>query len=226
MNIIFIRIVYLSIIFLFSTINLHADIIGSKHDLSATNFYGNYAGASTEVCVFCHAPHGGSEELDGPLWNRKVTDTSAYILYNGNQEVPNNPTLLCLSCHDGVSATGAMSAVNAQDTHNIINSPGAGHENQPATPNCYACHFSGDIYPGPEWTIGPDLTNDHPVSISYADAKSKNPSGFEPNPLNGLKLNNGNVECSSCHDPHDTTNPLFLRVSNTDSGLCNSCHIK
>lgn len=34
------------------------------------------------------------------------------------------------------------------------------------------------------------------------------------------------VECASCHDPHTTANPTFLRVSNASSGLCLSCHTK
>ncbi|HEX5804029.1 MAG TPA: cytochrome c3 family protein [Azospira sp.] len=34
------------------------------------------------------------------------------------------------------------------------------------------------------------------------------------------------VECDSCHDPHTEANPTFLRVSNTGSGVCLSCHVK
>lgn len=36
------------------------------------------------------------------------------------------------------------------------------------------------------------------------------------------------VECASCHDPHTTENPTFLRISNTTtpSGLCLTCHVK
>lgn len=34
------------------------------------------------------------------------------------------------------------------------------------------------------------------------------------------------VECGSCHDPHSSTNNTFLRVSNTGSGVCLSCHVK
>ena len=34
------------------------------------------------------------------------------------------------------------------------------------------------------------------------------------------------VECGSCHDPHSDTNATFLRVSNTGSGVCLSCHVK
>lgn len=34
------------------------------------------------------------------------------------------------------------------------------------------------------------------------------------------------VECGSCHDPHNNTNPTFLRIANTGSNLCLSCHVK
>jgi predicted CXXCH cytochrome family protein len=34
------------------------------------------------------------------------------------------------------------------------------------------------------------------------------------------------VECASCHDPHTSTNPTFLRVSNTGSAVCLTCHNK
>lgn len=47
----------------------------------------------------------------------------------------------------------------------------------------------------------------------------------------GSDFGNGNtlepsVECGSCHDPHTTENPTFLRVSNNGSGLCLACHTK
>jgi predicted CXXCH cytochrome family protein len=34
------------------------------------------------------------------------------------------------------------------------------------------------------------------------------------------------VECGSCHDPHGTANPTFLRVTTTGSGICLTCHNK
>ncbi len=34
------------------------------------------------------------------------------------------------------------------------------------------------------------------------------------------------VECASCHNPHTSTNPTFLRISNTGSAVCLACHIK
>jgi predicted CXXCH cytochrome family protein len=34
------------------------------------------------------------------------------------------------------------------------------------------------------------------------------------------------VECASCHDPHTSVNPTFLRISNAGSGVCLACHVK
>ena len=34
------------------------------------------------------------------------------------------------------------------------------------------------------------------------------------------------VECASCHDPHVSANPTFLRISNAGSAVCLACHIK
>ena len=34
------------------------------------------------------------------------------------------------------------------------------------------------------------------------------------------------VECASCHDPHTSDNPTFLRISNAGSAVCLACHVK
>ncbi|RZI42023.1 hypothetical protein EGT07_15625 [Herbaspirillum sp. HC18] len=34
------------------------------------------------------------------------------------------------------------------------------------------------------------------------------------------------VECASCHDPHTSAQPTFLRISNANSAVCLACHIK
>ncbi len=210
-----------------------ASIVGSKHDLSTTNYYGDYSGATTQICIFCHTPHGGDQGI-GPLWNRRITDTSSFTLYGGVTGKPNNPTMVCLSCHDGVSGEGDMSAVNAYDTHNIINNPGSGLDNHPVDPNCKACHhgmfgLGGGMYPDKVWRIGPDLSNDHPVSVSYSSAEGRFPGQFNAAQsviAAGLKLPGGNVECVSCHDVHNPANGTFLRLKNSDSSLCKTCHLK
>ena len=65
----------------------------------------------------------------------------------------------------------------------------------------------------------------HPVGIDYGLAqlwsrgKLKDPSQLDP----ALKLKNGQVTCSSCHDPNSQL-PAKLVIENIDSGLCLSCH--
>jgi predicted CXXCH cytochrome family protein len=34
------------------------------------------------------------------------------------------------------------------------------------------------------------------------------------------------VECASCHDPHTSDNPTFLRIANTGSAVCLAFHTK
>ena len=34
------------------------------------------------------------------------------------------------------------------------------------------------------------------------------------------------VECASCHDPHTSAQPTFLRIANTGSAVCLACHDK
>lgn len=200
-------------------------IVGSKHDLSASNYYGSTSEASREVCVFCHTPHGSNdaEISGGPIWNRKITDMSKFEMYGGGAGSPNYISLLCLSCHDGVSTEGMTSAVSAYDGHNLLNPPNS----DSGSPSCVACHPSGGDFPSQIWQIGPILTDDHPVSIDYAEAVAANPIGdFKAVPDADMKLFGGKVECASCHDVHNPDFGMFLRKSNTQSALCYSCHNK
>lgn len=93
---------------------------------------------------------------------------------------------------------------------------------------------------------GRNLTDDHPISFSMAGAYTDKGSAYLNNPatiVTGVKFYGSNmrIECGSCHDPHvaygrDANgnpsaygNPIyrpFLRVDNTGSKLCLSCHNK
>ena len=58
-------------------------VVGTKHDLSST-----LAGASTQVCVFCHTPHGSNVDtvLQGsaPLWNQDLSATASFGVYDSD----------------------------------------------------------------------------------------------------------------------------------------------
>jgi len=103
--------------------------------------------------------------------------------------------------------------------------------------------------------IGTDLRNDHPVGITFPSVNGQGTDFNTPGGVKGTTKyfdtnGNGNfdsadvrlygdsgpakVECASCHDPHgvpsagpgSTFRPTFLRVANTSSTLCLTCHSK
>ncbi len=97
----------------------------TKHNLAANT--DTVAAGTTEVCVFCHTPHGGRTDVAGggaPLWNRALPSGTGYQNYTspnfdneqGTLTVgPKGVSLACLSCHDGTIALDAL-----------INAPGSG----------------------------------------------------------------------------------------------------
>jgi predicted CXXCH cytochrome family protein len=190
-------------------------VVETLHNLSysaSSNRYG--AGALRdygEVCVYCHTPHGG--QTSAPLWNRNFSAAS-YQMYNQlhsstiDMTVDPQPTgvsLACLSCHDGTVGLDV-----------IVNVPN-GYTGSPAV---------GTMMPAGMFNLGTDLRNDHPVSVTYdntADTKFKSTATVA---AAGLQLYSGKVQCGSCHDPHTAANRPFLRISNSGSSLCLSCHIK
>lgn len=99
-------------------------IAQTKHNLGAGNLTGgNYTLATTEVCIFCHTPHGADQSASAPLWNRQLSDSSIYTRYSAlgtstfdaDEVAVGSVSIACLSCHDGTQAMDA-----------VLNSPGGG----------------------------------------------------------------------------------------------------
>ncbi len=235
--------------FTFSGMASGGTIAGSKHDFSknelpiVTYFAGNFTSGGDEIretCVFCHTPHAASTAVTGFLWNRTGSSVANYDMYTSTtlsvvpDSRPTGLTLMCMSCHDGVTSIAVGT---------LINAPGAGPVDLVA-PGAY--QFIGEIYyPSPffggEWqanigNLTPDgtfgtranLSDDHPVSFTW---NNNVPGIFDPGEWTGvgataLKLFNNRMECSTCHNVHDNTNAPFLRMSNADSAMCTTCHDK
>jgi len=71
---------------------------------------------------------------------------------------------------------------------------------------------------GPVWWIDIDGNGNKDATDVVMFTRSNAYSGQQdPEPF---------VECATCHDPHSTTNGMFLRSSNVGSGLCLACHDK
>ncbi len=209
-----------------------AGISSTKHNLAAGGPGTIKASAgqqNDEICVYCHTPHFANPGFTGaPLWN-KATPTATYTMYgttiagSAPDAAPNGVTKACLSCHDGVSAINS-----------IVNSAGPGGVVTGGTNVAFGTTLAGTAktMPAGATNLGTTLADDHPVSITYTAGKASlvatttSLTGWEGATTVANLLRSNKVECSSCHDPHTSTNGLFLRKANTGSALCLGCHAK
>jgi len=183
-------------------------ILNSKHNLSASGPGTVRATSEDRVCIFCHTPHGARDVA--PLWNRPDSN-AGYIPYDSPtlQSQPGQPTgtsKLCLSCHDGTIALGDLVS---QDTDISM--------------------MGGGSMPAGHSLIGTDLRDDHPISFPYTDALG-GPNDQHLSPPGAwderISLDNqGMLQCTTCHDPHDDRWGQFLVMDNTFAALCRECHV-
>lgn len=224
-------------------------IVGSKHDLSAGG------GTSTQICIYCHAPHNAFLSL--PLWNRNNPQGSGFTLYSGvgMQNVSfksgftsDSTSLFCMSCHDGVTNINAVHNAGAIAGTGTATVGGVGIHT--ATNTVFA---SGTIpSTRPAGIGGTNLSKTHPVNFPVAETNtiqndlnlgsgSSMGPGVAPGytwtgktfPLfksTAVDANrttaNRSLECGSCHAVHDSANSPFLRYTMTKSELCLGCHNK
>ncbi len=182
-------------------------VVQSPHNLSAGGPGPIRAASENEVCIFCHAPHNASPIR--PLWNREMP-TEAYTIYTSralDAELgqPTGASKMCLSCHDGTIALGA-----------VVSRP---------SPIGMAGGIT--VMPDGPSRIGTDLRDDHPISFRYdSSLAAQDPHLHSPAALpRTVRLDpNGELQCTSCHDAHNNQYGDFLVMENAHSALCISCH--
>jgi len=192
----------------------HAQVIGDQlgsHDLGSLR--APVSGGLNNSCLYCHAPHGGGAS-PSPMWNQQLS-VQVYSMYEsstyhqqGVQPSVNSPSKECLSCHDGTVAPGQTIAYgNFQMRGNMKSSS----------------------------KFGNDLRSSHPFSLRtpFTDAPEINALLFgnppkTADPQQKIKLIDGNIECTTCHDPHfqgiDHQVPMFLAKDSAQSQMCLACH--
>ncbi len=194
-------------------------IVNSKHDMRT---YITDEGTS-QVCVFCHTPHqNASANAQDPLWNKQLSNVNSYGVYSSStlnandisdigQATAGSATTshLCMSCHDGTVAVNALYKQPLDGNAGTLTQ----------IPNNSSAY------------LGTSLSDDHPINFTYDDALANADGGLvtpasSSYVTNGIPLYDGKVQCASCHNVHDPANRPFLRVSNSGSGLCLTCHIK
>lgn len=230
----------------------------TRHNLSQRQVSGGgpngssmdqYRNDYTEVCVYCHTPHGANRTTNAPLWNRtmKTTTYQTYDLLNTSSltqpvSQPGMNSLTCLSCHDGQTAVdsiinmpGAGRFLQAQETSEnaaFLNSwnnsrgPDATVHARMSGTECLACHSAGAGIVGAGATdftafvIGTDLRNDHPVGIRYPSTAG---SGTDFNDPSRKEARLAWFD----HNGNSRADPNEIRLYNTGDGYeveCASCH--
>jgi predicted CXXCH cytochrome family protein len=74
---------------------------------------------------------------------------------------------------------------------------------------------------------GTDLSDDHPISFEYsADLATDNGELATPGLISEvLPLDrNGELQCTTCHEAHDSQYEKLLRMTNMGSQMCTTCH--
>jgi predicted CXXCH cytochrome family protein len=171
-------------------------VSGTAHDFSSQGWSGG------DTCAVCHTPHSALN-VDAPAWNHALS-TQTFEMYSSPTidmviaAAPQGVSLACLSCHDGATAI---------DSYGVK---------------------SGSTLMTGNAVIGIDLQGNHPISITYDSTADAGFNGAATLTGAGLQLygdNSNQVECATCHNPHDGTSSSFLRVDDTGSALCTVCHI-
>lgn len=200
-----------------------SDIERSRHNLSVSGPGPVKSTSEQEICIFCHASHVESGEA--PLWNRWTSDATDYQPYESSTMTarpgtPDGTSRLCLSCHDGTIAVGAVR--NLDEPISMI---GVGP--------------SGRLAKESGGNLSTDLSGTHPISVPYASATARGRDGQaetwlmeQPRRVRGQDLLDagGRVQCTSCHDPHRDRStegvdvPPFWRGDRFDE-VCEACHV-
>ena len=154
-----------------------------------------------DLCGACHVPHPEGPAERAPLWEPQADLNRRFGREDGSvRGVPGAGTLTCLRCHDGTMASDMR-------------------------PGVAEGPFVSKLHPG--LFASGHGSSDHPVGVEYPRVEED----FRLVPLvvgpGRVQLPDGNVECTSCHDPHnDLALPAMLVMSNDRSALCLTCHDK
>jgi hypothetical protein len=154
-----------------------SDVKNTPHNLSMSNPSANPTAVrsttETQVCVFCHTPHGSTPGVT-PLWNKAVS-TATYTPYTssslaaetiyGQLSQPGGTSKLCLSCHDGTLAVAAVNVLNGKGSQ-TMQSTGVAADVINTGPGGTMPVGAGALT-GFTRDLGIDLTNDHPISLNY-----------------------------------------------------------
>jgi predicted CXXCH cytochrome family protein len=202
--------------FLGALVTFGSVIAGAGTIVGSAHDFSAQAWAGGQTCIGCHAPHNTAALADAPLWNHALS-TATYTLYTSSTlnastaAGPGSTSKLCLSCHDGTVAVNSFGGTTGTTML-------AGSAN-----------------------IGTNLSNDHPIGITYDAALVTADGALQPittaltigtgtktktGTIASNMLYGGKMECASCHDVHNTFTASTKLVKTAANALCTTCHAK
>lgn len=192
-------------------------ITGSQHDFSLSSWSGG------RICVACHTPHKADTSItDAPLWNHTLS-TASYTLYssptmNATVSQPGGSSKLCLSCHDGTVAVNSFGGVTGNTNISSANN---------LTTNLKASHPIGITYDSALATADGSLHDPATHNVTIGSVGQT-----RTGTVASVLLYSGKLECSSCHDVHNTftvgaAGSGLVKVDPAgNQGVCMACHNK
>jgi predicted CXXCH cytochrome family protein len=188
-------------------------IVETRHNLSVSGPGEIKSPTETRICIFCHSSHNAAK--DGPLWNHLTTTPGSFQTYErstmtGRAEQPNGATKLCLSCHDGTIAVGAVRGLSGDIAMQNVGS-------------------AGEIPSHRRSNLGRDLSGTHPVSIRFNEGvalANRNLRWPPDDPGGEVGVDAaGYVQCTACHDPHGSRSDRYPFWRKPTFGqVCVVCH--
>lgn len=188
-------------------------------------------GANSLACLSCHDGQTAVDSIINMPGSGRYDPAQATSQNNTFLNTWNNARGTDATVHIGLNPTPALGCLACHST-------GAGFVGSGAT------DFT-------VFAIGTDLKNDHPVGVTFPVINGPGTDFNTPGGTKGsakffdadsdanmgtgdVRIYDGKVECASCHDPHGVPTgaagsvfkPTFLRVANTGSALCLTCHSK
>jgi predicted CXXCH cytochrome family protein len=194
-------------------------------------------GGNARLCSYCHAAHIPKTAIANPLWSRKSVAGKVFGKYDNPSSLDatvydpgttvagfrDNYSSMCMSCHDGSTGIFAPAAYES----------GGVTGNTSSVPD-YANMYDGEF----------DLAHVHPVNFDYNAVQALVPEELYPavdpvsavwkgytgrngsgGNLTTVRLFNGTMQCSSCHNPHMASG--IGTVITSDYGRrCVACHKK
>jgi predicted CXXCH cytochrome family protein len=163
-----------------------AQIAGTKHNLAGATGNRVTGGATGEICVFCHTPHGADTGQPIPLWNKFINTATVYTTYaqlgtstldanaNNGSVATGSISVACLSCHDGTQAMDNMLNTPGSGASTLANGGGVNGQTGATwawggtTVNAEGILTSGAAL------LGADLRNDHPIGVAYCGGNNAN----------------------------------------------------